>query len=262
MTVYVSAIGITAPGLDGWPAARQVLAGTADYEPVPLSVAKPRLLPRNEARRAGNTIKLAFHAAEQIIGDPSALPAMDIVFTSAGGDIAIVEQICRAVVASQPAVSPTQFHNSVHNAPAGYWGIATGWQQPATSLAAGRAGFAMALVDAWTVVAGAGHDVLLVCYDAQGCGLLQDARPSIGADFALALRLSPTPDGALAGLDNPRPVTDCPDRLSDPALETLRHLNPGARSLTVLRPVAVGSAGTVVIESEPDNWAIDVLPMA
>lgn len=262
MTAYVNAIGITAPGLDGWPAARGVLIGDAAYEPAPLSVTKPRLLPRNEARRAGDTVKLAFRAAEQIIDDPRAMLPMDVVFASAGGDIAIGEQMCRAVVEPEPAVSPTRFHNSVHNAPAGYWGIASGWQQPAISLAAGRSGFAMALVDAWTTVVGAGRDVLLVCYEAQGCGLLQDARPSIVSDFALALRLSPVSDGALARLDNPRPTADCPDRLGDPALESLRRANSGARSLTVLRSVATGDTGTVVIESEPDNWAIDVLLIA
>ena len=55
--------------------------------------------------------------------DPATLPS---VFTSAHGDLAVNDYMC-ATLATQPtAISPTRFHNSVHNAAAGYWTIATG----------------------------------------------------------------------------------------------------------------------------------------
>lgn len=256
--MFVQDIGVVAPGLDGWPETRDVLVGHAGYQCEVLSNDKPTLLPRNEARRAGATVKLAFRAAEQIIGDGRATREMNAVFASAGGDIRIADQMCRAVAKPEPAVSPTKFHNSVHNAPAGYWGIATGWQRPATSLAAGRASVVMALLEAWTTIAIDGRDVLLVCYETEGSGLLQTATPYIHASFAVALWLSPTSAGALASLGNPRPVSAEPSLLADAGLETLRANNPAARSLPLLQAIAGSGDGAVVFGAETSNWAIDV----
>ena len=47
------------------------------------------------------------------------------VFTSSSGDGDNVHEICETLAAADRQVSPTRFHNSVHNAPAGYWSIAT-----------------------------------------------------------------------------------------------------------------------------------------
>ena len=55
-------------------------------------------------------------------------------------------------------LSPTRFHNSVHNAAAGYWSIATGCHQPYSALGAGRYTFANGLFAA----------ALQVCAD-HGC---------------------------------------------------------------------------------------------
>ncbi|NNC24350.1 3-oxoacyl-ACP synthase [Salinisphaera sp. USBA-960] len=265
MALFVNAVGVAAPGLDGWPETRAVLAGNANYAAVPLARFKPTLLPRNEARRAGATVKLAFRVAEQIVDADSAVPAMDAVFASAGGDVTIAEHMCRAVTAPEPLISPTKFHNSVHNAPAGYWGIATGWRGKATSLAAGRSGFAMALLEAWSVVMSDGHDVLLVVYDAEGSGPLHDARQPIHADFAVALWLSAAPAEALAVLSNPRPSSDRPAPMADTDLQKLHAANPAARSLPLLRALATGRTETAVIETASvtgniDNWAFDVRP--
>ena len=37
----------------------------------------------------------------------------------------VIHEICEALATDEREVSPTRFHNSVHNASAGYWGIAT-----------------------------------------------------------------------------------------------------------------------------------------
>ncbi len=59
-------------------------------------------------------------------------------------------------------MSPTQFHNSVHNAAAGYWSIAHGSRQPATCLGAHDWTWAAALLKAVAEVAATGAPVLLV----------------------------------------------------------------------------------------------------
>src|SRR3546814_16767116 len=55
--------------------------------------------------------------------DPASLPS---VFASTHGDLPIMDYMC-ATLASEPrTISPTKFHNSVHNAAAGYWTIGSG----------------------------------------------------------------------------------------------------------------------------------------
>ena len=49
---------------------------------------------------------------------------------------------------NRTTVSPTRFHNSVHNAAAGYWTIGAGAMQPATAISAFDASFAQGLLEA------------------------------------------------------------------------------------------------------------------
>ena len=61
----------------------------------------------------------------------------------------------RSARRSPPAsgsISPTRFHNSVHNAAAGYWGIATGATAAANALCAYDASFGAGLLEALTQV--------------------------------------------------------------------------------------------------------------
>lgn len=257
--VRLQGIGIAAPGLTDWSSARRVLRGEAAYAPAPLPPYRPALLPRNEARRAGACVKLAFQAAEQAC-DPEAAGDFATVFASAGGDLDISDRLCRAVTSSDKAVSPTQFHNSVHNAAAGYWSIATRSRKAANSVSAYRDTFSVALMDAWGWLRGRPDPVLLVCFESDGGGLIAEARPSIHASFAVALALGSKDGEAHALLSAPilteRPAT----RLADPALEQFRSMNPAARSLPLLQAIARGESATVVLESSQGNLAMDVRP--
>ena len=49
---------------------------------------------------------------------------------------------------SPHTISPTRFHNSVHNAAAGYWTIGAGCMQATTALSAYDATFAEGLLEA------------------------------------------------------------------------------------------------------------------
>ena len=60
----------------------------------------------------------------------------------------ITHQICEALARPEREVSPTSFHNSVHNAPAGYWSIATGSRLASTSICAYDVSFAAGLLEA------------------------------------------------------------------------------------------------------------------
>jgi len=61
-------------------------------------------------------------------------------------------------------ISPTRFHNSVHNAAAGYWSIATGAMTSSSVLCAFDACFGAGLLEALTqVVVDDTRSVLLAC---------------------------------------------------------------------------------------------------
>ncbi len=119
MQVFVEGIGLIAPGLEGWTAARAVLAGNRPYQCNPLRPPQVELLPPAERRRAGLTIKLAIAAGIEALQQAKHDPAdMAMVFTASGGDGETIHAILSVLATDQREVSPTRFHNSVHNAPA------------------------------------------------------------------------------------------------------------------------------------------------
>src|SRR3984885_9051765 len=137
MRVFIEGVGVIGPGLDGWAEARAVLAGAAHYEPRPVRPPLIALLPPAERRRAGTAVKLAIAAGIEALAQAArAPPEMAMVFAASGGDGDTVDQILSVLATPLREVSPTRFHNSVHNAPSGYWSVATGSQAPSTSLCA------------------------------------------------------------------------------------------------------------------------------
>jgi hypothetical protein len=255
---YIQGVGLAAPGLADWPGARAVLCGAAPYRYAPLPAFQTARLPRNEARRMGASVKLAFRVAEQASGAHD-MAAVSAVFASATADLAIADRNCIAVTSPEHAVSPTQFHNSVHNAAAGYWSIATRSHAPATSLSGGRDSFAVALCEAWSMLARDANPVLLVCFDAVGSGLLQQARYDIQDSLALALLLSSQEPGALASLTRPAFVAEPPTPMADPALERFRQHNPAARGLPLLAALTRPGAHRITVESGQGNLGIEML---
>jgi len=165
-------IGFWAPGLPSWEAARAFAQGGAAEVDGPRKPS-PQLLAANERRRAPETVAVALEVALgacQASGrDPASLPS---VFASSQGDLVIADYMC-ATLADEPAtISPTRFHNSVHNAAAGYWTIGTGAMHPATALSAGPASFAQGLLEALAQLASGAEAVLLVGYDGAAVGPL------------------------------------------------------------------------------------------
>jgi hypothetical protein len=165
---------------------------------------------------------------------------------------------------AQPAreMSPTQFHNSVHNAPAGYWSIATGSHAPTTSLAAHDASFAAGLLEASSQLVASGAPVLFVAYDGAYPGPLHRVRP-IAASFAVALLLSPSPGAScLASLSIARTRGRAgAEPFADAELERLRRGNPAARSLPLLAAMARADRAEIEIEETASHLLrISVVP--
>ena len=117
---FVEAIGLVAPGLPSWRDARPVLRGVTAYIPASVGTVQSDLLPANERRRAPLGVRLALRAAQDATAESTLAPAtLASVFASSDADIEIIHRICFALTDTARAVSPTDFHNSVHNAASG-----------------------------------------------------------------------------------------------------------------------------------------------
>ncbi|MGI9435444.1 MAG: beta-ketoacyl synthase chain length factor [Geminicoccaceae bacterium] len=238
LTVDVHRCGLIGPGLPDWTAAMAVLRGDRDYQPAPMAKPIASQLPSRERRRHTFAIALAVSTAMQAarLDDQSEIPS---VFACSGGDTEVIDRICNALVQPGHPVSPQQFINSVHNAPAGHWSIAKRNGAPTTSLSAYDATFAAGLLEAAVQIQFGRPMILLVAYDAPAPMPIWPFRPLI-APFATALMLTAPDYGGepTAQLDlTLRPNLD-ETTLDQPELERLRQGNPAARSLPLLQALA------------------------
>lgn len=245
MTVYLSGVGLCAPGLPDWPTGRAVLDGRQPYRPDEPPRFDRTNLPRNEARRATLTVRLALQAAAEALAGTSLSPACcGAVFACAGGNTEALDALCQALIEPGRPISPSQFNHSVHNAPLGYWSIATDSVRPAISVGAYDASFAAGLLEASALVEIERQPVVLVAYDTPPPPALQPFR-SVATPFGVALLLTPEalPD-SIAGLGGWRIEYGVAESLGDGALERVRLGNPAARSLPLLQAVTgVGEYG-------------------
>jgi hypothetical protein len=261
LQIFVDGVGLYAPGLDGWAHARAVLAAPPTYQATPLQLPGIDSLPAAERRRLGIAVKLAmavgYDATRQ---SPIDLRQLGTVFASSSGDCDNCHQILDALASTDRAISPTRFHNAVHNAAAGYWSIATGSQQPSTSLSAHDAGFGAALLEAASQIHCNAQPCLLVTFDTPYPGPLR-AQSSISHPFGVALLLTPQRTATtLCSLT--LSLTQEPiNRMPTPDLEALRCNVPAARALPLLSALATQQSQDLVIEYLPRlNLAITLQP--
>ena len=255
MRCFVEGIGLLGPGLDGWGASREVLAGNAAYVAAPTNLRASDMLPAAERRRAGVPIKLAVTVGQEAFlhaGRDTRTAAS--VFTSSGGDNDNVHAINGILATAPREVSPTRFHNSVHNAAAGYWCIAAATHEPSTSLCAHDASFAAGLLESATQVTVDDAVVVLIAYDHPYPAPLHAVRP-IAAAFGMAVILAPRQtEKSLASIEidftsgNTQETT-----MQDAGLEALRSGIPAARGLTLLAALASGKTKQISLAYFDNN---------
>jgi hypothetical protein len=189
--VFIEGVALWAPTLPGWEVARAAFRNEGPAADPPQRRPSPELLPPAERRRAPDTVALALEVASRAVGQ-SGHAAADLasVFTSAHGDLGITDALCSTLVSAPTLVSPTKFHNSVHNAASGYWTMGTGCMQASSAISAFRHSFAAGLLEACVQCAADERAVLLVGYDIEACGALACTAESRGL-LALALVLAP-----------------------------------------------------------------------
>ncbi|GHU14916.1 hypothetical protein AGMMS50225_27720 [Betaproteobacteria bacterium] len=247
--VSITGCGLLGPGFDDWHSAQALLRGDAEWAHAPTRILAPELLPPAERRRIGAVVKLALDVGVQAARAANAdTRTLATVFASSSGDGANCHAICAMLAGADRLLSPTRFHNSVNNASAGYWGIATGAQATSTIVSAHDGSFAAGLLEATTLAVSLTQPVLLVAYDHPYPEPLAATRPLTDA-FAVALVLEPAPT-AEAG--HPRLTltgfTARPADRAPGALEALRVGNPAARSLPLLAALATRQTGAVALD--------------
>ncbi len=245
--LFIEAVGLVAPGLPTWSDSLPVLSGQTPYVPAELPACQTQLLPPNERRRLTASVRLAFRVAEDALRG-AGLPASELatVFATSDGDLEVLHRINHSLAQPARAVSPTDFHNSVHNAAAGYWGIAASARLPSASVAAYDLSFAAGLLEAAALVLGDELNTLLAVYEAPAPAPLLAKRP-IGAICGTALVLTPQRSPrSLAALELSMTV-EAETVMDDPALEVLRRSNPAARALPLLRLLARRQSGQVAL---------------
>jgi hypothetical protein len=189
----IAGIGVCATGMANWTRAQSLLlSGMMQPALDPLPRLAPDCLPPVERRRANTTTRLAISAAMQAIEGmpPEEVAQLATVFSSSDGDGEVLAHMLSALAQSQVVLSPTLFHNSVFNAPAGYWSIGSRARAASTTVSAGAASFAAGLKEAHGQVLATGAPVLYIAYDAPFPEALASFARS-AEPFACALRLTP-----------------------------------------------------------------------
>ena len=262
LIVHIDGIGIWAPGIPDWGALTRVLENGESVQSDANARPSPSALPPTERRRAPEPVLIACEAAGQACAmaarDPSKLAC---VFTSTHGDLAITDAMCATLAADPRELSPTRFHNSVHNAPAGYWTVAAHCHAAATAISASLGSFAMGLLEAAIEVHADNETVLLSAYDIAARGPLAEVAPST-VPFAVAFVLSSTRGPrslarlSLQTVPQPSASNDAPASLAPLAGNPM-----AAQSLPLLVALSRREASNIIIASGTDTFlSVEVTP--
>jgi hypothetical protein len=265
LTVYVEGVGLLGPGLPGWSNGHAMLEGRVPYESLRSILPLPMALPAAERRRAGQVVKVSLAVAGEAVA-ASGLPveALPSVFTSSSGDAINCHEICSALASSDRLISPTRFHNSVHNASSGYWSISSGAMASSSVLCAHDGSFSAGLVEAMTQAVVDQTAVLLVAYDTDYPEPLYSVRP-LPDTFGVALVLAPECSGrsqAQWTLEQPGCFTGSPaSPMVNPLFEKLRSSIPAARCLPLIQSIGGQCKNTIVLDYLTDlQLAVEVAP--
>src|SRR5690348_10894411 len=121
MKLSIAGIGLLAPGLPNWKDGRATLAGTTVYQMESVPDPTALILPPNERRRSSEMVRWAMCVAQEAV-EQAHIDPHDVatVFASSGGEMGVLDQLCTSLSAANRMLSPTLFHQSVHNTAAGY----------------------------------------------------------------------------------------------------------------------------------------------
>jgi Beta-ketoacyl synthase, N-terminal domain len=248
LVCYVDGVGLWAPRLPGWDAARRILRGDVDAPRKPARRPEPELLAPNERRRAPDSVAVALHVAQCACAaahcEPQSVPS---VFASTYGDFAVSDAVCAQLAKAPLDTSPTKFHHSVHNAAAGYWAIATGCLEPYTAMTAHQHTFGTGLLTAAVQALTDRSRVLYVAYDIEASGPLATmahSRGMLGVALMLAARASAATISRIVLRPREREASATPARPENADLVAGNAMSP---CIAFFEALAAGNARSLVL---------------
>ena len=261
LTAWIEGIGFLAPGLPDWPMARSVLRDEMPLTAAPSVLPAPSILPPAERRRASRVVKLTLAIGLEAAAHAGAnVATLATVFSASGADGHNCHALCEQLATDDRQISPTRFHNSVHNAAAGYWGIATGAMAPCQVLCAYDGSFGAGLIDALGQVVLDRQPTLLIAYDSEYPVPLFAKRP-VPDVAGIALLLTPERSERSLASITVTPAADAAEHLANADLESLRLAIPALRALPLLQKLARGEASRVCLDYLPPmQLSVDIGP--
>jgi hypothetical protein len=239
MNLEIRGIGLWGPGLYSWndflTSRNSDFDNLAESTPVPSA----KSIPARERRRAPLPVKLAIETIGQACAMAEVEPGtVATVFSSAMGDNEITDYICRALTGPERFLSPTKFHNSVHNAPSGYWSIAAHNRAPSGYVGGFEDSFPIGLLEAATLCIAEKRPVVLAIYDVPTVAPLNDIcriEDSFGAAFVLD---SDSHSNAWSIEICCREGKSTRPKMHSTVLQNICERNPAAQSLALLEAIA------------------------
>ena len=206
-------------------------------------------------RRTSNATRVAITAAGRACaaaGNNHQLPA---IFVSSVGEMQVTDKLCNSITRQEYPLSPTLFHNSVHNTAAGYWSMATGSMASMQAMGALDDGFALGLLEAWCQLQTVAEQVLLVVYDETMPAQLLPGYTWKACAFALVLHRDTRKHPLVhrpfqANVPDPaRPVTD------------FSVINPAMAALPLFQALqqATGGQQQITLSSGTRPWLVDMV---
>lgn len=239
LTCYIQAVEVCTPGMMNWQMAKDIFLGHQLYQCTEAVVPCTNMLPARENRRASSTIHLSLHIAEKLQQQAQIeANTWRSVLASSDGDMDIFHYLSQTLSQTEPAISPTLFHQSLHNSAAGCLHIAAKSQQASVSISAGNDTFSAGLLTSMIEVCTASLPVLFVAYNMTSPPPMNVHNPMLtwfGSGFIF------TPEQGAASIAKLTcSLVDKQDEtiLSLPSLNDLRLGNPIARCLPLLEHLA------------------------
>lgn len=213
------------------------------------------ILPPMVLRRTSIATRVAITAAERACAAAGTSRKLPAIFVSAVGEMQVTDKLCRSITRREYPLSPTLFHNSVHNTAAGYWSMATGSMASMQAMGALDDGFALGLLEAWCQLQTITEQVLLVVFDeTMPAQLLPDYAWETCA-FALLLDRD--------ACDSPLLHRPWQASVPDPALSIIDFpaRNPAMAGLPLFRALQQAVSGTQQITLSPGTrpWLVDMV---
>lgn len=194
-------------------------------------------------RRTSNATRVAITAAGRACANAGIGNTLPAIFVSSVGEMQVTDKLCRSITRQEYPLSPTLFHNSVHNTAAGYWSMATGSMASMQAMGALDDGFALGLLEAWCQLQTVTEQLLLVVYDETMPGQLLPDYTWKACAFALVLGRDARDHPLLhrpfqtTVPDPARPVTDFsvsnPAMAALPLFQTLQQATSGQQQITL-----------------------------